>query len=243
MTEKEILDRLNNDEDYYGEFGKQYLSQSKIGTIINEPYLFYNDVVHDHLSIANFEFGTYFHALMLEPYKAELYDFVDVKSRRTKKFEEAWNENNKVLTYEEHKLAMELANIMQSNDEFATYIYDDQNTYETPGLIKMQNTIWKGKADIITPYSVIDIKTSGNIQRFQYSFKDYYYSCQAWLYEKMFGKPVIFFVACKKTKVLGKFQVTSEWARQHGQDNVLKAIEYYNKYIIGDEQFFVEKDL
>ena len=85
MTEKEILDRLNNDEDYYGEFGKQYLSQSKIGTIINEPYLFYNDVVHDHLSIANFEFGTYFHALMLEPYKAELYDFVDVKSRRTKK--------------------------------------------------------------------------------------------------------------------------------------------------------------
>ena len=243
MTEKEILDRLNNDEDYYGEFGKQYLSQSKIGTIINEPYLFYNDVVHDHLSIANFEFGTYFHALMLEPYKAELYDFVDVKSRRTKKFEEAWNENNKVLTYEEHKLAMELANIMQSNDEFATYIYDDQNTYETPGLIKIQNTIWKGKADIITPYSVIDIKTSGNIQRFQYSFKDYYYSCQAWLYEKMFGKPVIFFVACKKTKVLGKFQVTSEWARQHGQDNVLKAIEYYNKYIIGDEQFFVEKDL
>ena len=37
MNEKEILDRLNNDEDYYGEFGKQYLSQSKIGTIINKP--------------------------------------------------------------------------------------------------------------------------------------------------------------------------------------------------------------
>ena len=243
MTEKEILDRLNNDEDYYGEFGKQYLSQSKIGTIINEPYEFYNDVVHDHLSIANFEFGTYFHALMLEPYKAELYEFVDVKSRRTKKFEEAWNKNNKVLTYEEHRLAMELANIMQSNDEFAPYIYDDNNTYETPGLIKIQNTIWKGKADIVTPYSVIDLKTSSNIQRFQYSFKDYYYSCQAWLYEKMFGKPVEFFVACKKTKMLGKFRVTSDWATQHGEDNVLKAIEYYNKYIIGDEQFYVEQDL
>ena len=243
MTEKEILDRLNNDEDYYGEFGSQYLSQSKISTIINEPYEFYNEVEHDHLSSANLEFGTYFHALMLEPYKAELYEFVDVKSRRTNKFKEAWEENNKVLTYEEHRLAMELANIMQSNNEFAPYIYDDNNTYETPGLIKIQNTLWKGKADIVTPHSVIDLKTSSNIQRFQYSFKDYYYSCQAWLYEKMFGKPVEFFVACKKTKMLGKFRVTSDWAKQHGEDNVLKAIEYYNKYIIGDEQFYVEQDL
>ena len=243
MSEKEILERLNNDEDYYGEYGKQFLSQSKIDTIINAPYDFYNDEVYDHLSIANLEFGTYFHALMLEPYKAELYDFIDVKSRRTKKFEEAWKENKMILTIEEHQLAMELANIMQSNDEFAPYIYDDLNTYETPGLIKIQNTIWKGKADVVTPHSVIDIKTSSNIQRFEYSFKDYYYSCQAWLYEKMFGKPVVFFVAFKKKKVLGKYQVTSDWAKQHGEDNVLKAIEYYNKYIIGDEQFYVEKDL
>ena len=42
MTEKEILERLDNDEDYYGEFGKQYLSQSKIKTIIDNPYDFFD---------------------------------------------------------------------------------------------------------------------------------------------------------------------------------------------------------
>ncbi len=243
MTEKQILKRLSKDEDYYGSFGKQYLSQSKIDTIINRPYEFFKEQELTHLSSANFEFGTYFHALMLEPEKAKQYSFIDVKSRRTKKFEEAWLENNKLLTIEEQSLAEELVNTMQGNEEFSTYIYDDENTFETPGLIKIQNTIWKGKADIVTPHSVIDLKTTSNIHRFSYSFKDYYYSCQAWLYEKMFGKPMIFYVACKKTKILGKFQVTSDWAKQHGEDNVLKAIEYYNKYIIGNEKFYVEKDL
>jgi len=243
MTEKEILKKLENDQDYYGEFGSQYLSQSKIGTILNAPYEFYKKVDHDHLSIANFEFGIYFHALMLEPHKTQAYEFIDIKSRRTKKFEEEWKKNKKILTVEEGELAMELANIMQSNDEFAPYIYDDQNEYEKPGLIKIQNTIWKGKADVISPHHVIDLKTTSNIHRFKYSFTDYYYSCQAWLYEKMFGKPMLFFVVCKKNKILGKYQVSSDWARQHGEDKVLQAIDYYNRYVIGDETFYVEQDL
>jgi hypothetical protein len=38
MTNKEkILARLRNDEDYYGEFGKQYLSNSNIETLLTNP--------------------------------------------------------------------------------------------------------------------------------------------------------------------------------------------------------------
>ena len=40
MTEKEILKRLRNDEDYYGDFGKQYLSNSDIEALTTEPRQF-----------------------------------------------------------------------------------------------------------------------------------------------------------------------------------------------------------
>ena len=35
MTKK-IIDRLRNDEDYYGEFGQQFLSNSNIGTLLKK---------------------------------------------------------------------------------------------------------------------------------------------------------------------------------------------------------------
>ena len=34
---KEIITRLQNDSDYYGEFGSQFLSNSNIDTLLNDP--------------------------------------------------------------------------------------------------------------------------------------------------------------------------------------------------------------
>jgi len=39
MDKKEILERLKIDEDYYGEFGQQYLSNSNIGTLFSNPLM------------------------------------------------------------------------------------------------------------------------------------------------------------------------------------------------------------
>ena len=36
MKKTEILKRLKNDEDYYGDFGKKYLSNSDIYTLLNK---------------------------------------------------------------------------------------------------------------------------------------------------------------------------------------------------------------
>ena len=35
MNKEQILKRLRNDEDYYGDFGKQYLSNSDIDYLLN----------------------------------------------------------------------------------------------------------------------------------------------------------------------------------------------------------------
>jgi hypothetical protein len=34
---KDVLKRLENDEDYYGKFGKQFLSNSDISTLLTNP--------------------------------------------------------------------------------------------------------------------------------------------------------------------------------------------------------------
>jgi hypothetical protein len=37
MTKQEVLDKLKIDEHYYGDFGKQYLSNSDIMALLNNP--------------------------------------------------------------------------------------------------------------------------------------------------------------------------------------------------------------
>ena len=37
MTKKEILKKLEDDENYYGAFGRKYLSNSDIGTLLTNP--------------------------------------------------------------------------------------------------------------------------------------------------------------------------------------------------------------
>ena len=37
MDKQEILNKLRDDENYYGEFGKQYLSNSDIKSLLNNP--------------------------------------------------------------------------------------------------------------------------------------------------------------------------------------------------------------
>ena len=43
MNKKEIISRLKNDEDYYGSFGKQYLSNSDIQTLLSNPLALHKD--------------------------------------------------------------------------------------------------------------------------------------------------------------------------------------------------------
>ena len=65
MKQEESIDRLRNDEDYYGKFGKQYLSNSDISALLNNPLAFGQDME----KTAAFLVGGYFHTAILEPDK------------------------------------------------------------------------------------------------------------------------------------------------------------------------------
>ena len=61
MIEQETINRLLIDEDYYGSFGKQYLSNSDIGSLLNNP----KDFRKPQPDNINFHKGRYFHQLNL----------------------------------------------------------------------------------------------------------------------------------------------------------------------------------
>ena len=122
-----------------------------------------------------------------------------------------------------------LVSIINKNITFFDEIYKEGNQYEVPSVAKIQGMMWKGKADIVTDNAVIDLKTTGDIHKFKYSAKAYNYDSQCYIYQELFGKPLVFFAIDKTTGVLGIFRPTEDFVRG-GEAKVARAIEVYNKY-------------
>ena len=84
MTKAEIIEKLRDDELYYGKFGKQYLSNSDIGTLLDDP-LKYGTPLKES---PNLVIGSYFHTAILEPGKLERFKIIDASTRAVKKYKE-----------------------------------------------------------------------------------------------------------------------------------------------------------
>ena len=123
----------------------------------------------------------------------------------------------------------ELALKMRGNIAFFDEIYRDGNQYEQPAVGEIQGMMWKGKADIVTSDSIIDLKTTSDIHKFKYSAKAYNYDSQAYIYQQLFGKPLVFYVIDKITGQLGIFTPTENFIKG-GELKVARAIEIYNRY-------------
>ena len=62
-NKKEILEKLKDDEHYYGEYGRQFISNSDIRTLMTNPLEFKKPPP----SAPHFLIGGYFHTAILEP--------------------------------------------------------------------------------------------------------------------------------------------------------------------------------
>tara|TARA_R110000737_G_scaffold7974_6_gene23130 strand:- start:23 stop:760 length:738 start_codon:yes stop_codon:yes gene_type:complete len=227
MDKAEILKHLDDDSKYYGEFGKQFLSNSDIGKLLKNPTQFR---VNQEMTKPMLE-GRYFHTKILEPQKIGDFIEVDVTSRNTVKYKEAIKEGEMLLLTKEREHLDFLCTKMTSNMEMFDYIYDDGNEFEIPEIQKIMSLDWKGKADIVNHNKglLVDIKTSGDIDKFMYSAKTYNYDSQAYIYQRLFDKPLIFLVIDKRTARLGIFECSDSFLRG-GQEKVEQAVEVYQKY-------------
>ena len=223
----EIIEKLRDDKEYYGGIGKNYLSNSDIEALLNNPKE-YGVSREDNPIFAK---GRYFHQLILEPNKAEDWEFVDVTTRTTKAYKEFVAEKNIpfALLEKEGAEIREWVSEMKKNINFYEDITNPENEYEVPAVGEIKGRMWKGKADIIHPDMIIDLKTTGDIKKFKWSAKNYNYDSQCYIYQQLFGKPLVFFVIDKTTKMLGIFRPTEEFIRG-GERKVEDAIEVYDRF-------------
>ena len=80
---------------------------------------------------------------------------------------------------------------------------------------------------------IIDLKTTNDINTFKNSAWKYNYDSQAYIYQQIFNKPVMFYIVDKKTLKL-KIATPIEETILRGRDKVLKAIEVYKKFFAED---------
>ena len=195
---KEIYEKLRNDEHYYGDYGKQFLSNSDISTLLKNP----RDLHKPRPSSPAFLVGGYFHTAILEPDKLNRFKIVDATTRNTKKYKEISDGEICLLQHEVDKIQL-MTEAMMSNDVCRDLIKPvlAEVDYEEPRVGKIFDNMWKGKADIINHEEklVIDLKTTADIDKFRWSASKYNYDSQAYIYSTLFGYEMIFIVTVSYT--------------------------------------------
>ncbi len=84
MKYENQIQKLKDDEHYYGKFGNQYLSNSDISVLLSNPLNF----KQPSKPSPAFLVGGYFHTCILEPNKLNKYKIIDASTRNTKAYKE-----------------------------------------------------------------------------------------------------------------------------------------------------------
>lgn len=242
-----VLDILKDDAHYYGEYGRQFLSNSDIRTLLKDPAQFRKERPDGKPLVE----GRYFHVSLLEPHKKDSIQIVDASTRNTNIYKDALAASGKdiLLLRSEAEELDSVVSAMRSNLRFYDLIYADGNRFEVPSVQQIKGMMWKGKADVVNPSEglVIDLKTTQNIDDFYWSAKKNNYDSQAYIYQMLFGFPVLFLVAEKGTGRLGIFNSSEDFLRG-GEEKVERALEVYHKFY-GDNatedinNFFISQTL
>lgn len=243
MNKEDAIAKLKEDEHYYGDFGKKYLSNSDISNLLSNP------LALGQPSQPNpaFVVGDYFHTAILEPDKLKNFKIVKSSSRNTKEYKEISNGEICLLQHEVDMIELMTDKVLQ-NDICRDLIRDEGAEYELPGITELEGQLWKGKADIVNHNQrlIIDLKTTADISNFKYLSSKYNYDSQAYIYSKIFGYDLIFIAIDKTSHQIGIFDCSDSFLEK-GQDKVKRAVEAYELFFITEgfdpKQFFITKTL
>ena len=143
MSKNEIIEKLKEDKHYYGEFGKQYLSNSDISTLLKDPLA----LGKPSKPSPAFLVGGYFHTAILEPEKLKNFKVVESSNRNTKVYKEISGGELCLLQSEVDMIELMTDKVLL-NDICNGPIRGNCD-YEVPGIGELENDLWKGKADIL----------------------------------------------------------------------------------------------
>lgn len=226
MDKQKVLEKLKLDENYYGDFGKQFLSNSDIKTLLTNPLA----LGQQSKPSPAFLVGGYFHTAILEPDKLKKYKVIPSSTRNTKQYKEMSGGELCLLQNEVDQIELMTEKILE-NDVCRGLIKGIDVEYEKPGLAELEGALWKGKADIVNHDEklIIDLKTTNDVDGFRWSASKYNYDSQAYIYSQMFGYEFLFIAIDKNTQKI-KFADCSTSFYEKGLEKVEKANEIYDLY-------------
>ena len=221
MTTSQILEALTLDSNYYGDFGKQFLSNSDIRTLLSNPEKFGDNVIKSVPMVI----GGYFHTIILEPEKVESFKIIDATTRNTKLYKELSGGEICLLESEADKIG-KMRDKLLGNDIIRGLIRDGNVEYEVPAVSEIFGQMWKGKADVLNHDEklIIDLKTTGDIEKFRSSAYRYNYDSQAFIYQQLFPGYDMIFVAVDKNSHKLRIYECSDKFLQSGQTKAVDAI-------------------
>jgi len=231
MTETDIIKRLENDEDYYGDFGKQFLSNSDISKLLKDPLSLHQPSKRTPAFLV----GGYFHTAILEPDKLKSFKIIKSPNRNTKEYKEMSEGELCLLEHEVDIINLMTNNILENN-VCRELIRGKNVTYERPGIKEIFGEMWKGKADIVNHDEklVIDLKTTADIKTFRNSASRYNYDSQAFIYQELFGYEMLFITIDKNTHRIKICDCSSSFY-ERGQDKVSEAVTEYRLHFKNKE--------
>ena len=238
--DKKTIEKLKQDEHYYGEFGKQFLSNSDISILLKNPKLLREAKPKSTAMVI----GGYFHTAILEPNKLKSFRIIESSTRNTKKYKEMSGGEICLLQHEVDKIEL-MTEVMMDNNICRGLIKGD---FEVPGVTEIFGNKWKGKADIINHEEklVIDLKTTGDLDRFRWSASKFNYDSQAYIYSNLFGYEMLFIVMDKETHQIGLFDCSPEFYKS-GEEKVRKATDAYDLFFntedFDSKQYLITKTL
>ena len=243
MKKQEVLKALEDDTNYYGDFGKKYLSNSDIGTLLTNPLA----LGKQQAQRPAFLVGGYFHTAILEPDKLKNFKIVETTTRNTKAYKEISGGEMCLLKHEVDQIEL-MTEKMLDNEVCRDLIRSGNVKYEQPEITELEGQMWKGKADIVNHDEklIIDLKTTADITKFKYSASKYNYDSQAYIYSKLFGYEMLFIAIDKNTHQIGIFDCSPEFY-ERGKDKVQRAVQAYELFYKSEDfdpkQYFLTKTL
>ena len=247
--DKKIIKKLKQDEHYYGDYGKQFLSNSNISTLLKNPRLLREDKPKTSAMLM----GGYFHTTILEPDKLEQFKIIKSTTRNTKQYKEMSGGEICLLQHEVDKIELMREAVMDNKIcreliNGPDPLGDGTIEYEVPGYTEIFGNNWKGKADIINhdEQLIIDLKTTSDIDKFRWSASKFNYDSQAYIYRLLFDYEMLFMVIDKETLQVGLFDCSGDFYKS-GMDKVRKATDAYDLFYKTDDfdskQYLITKTL
>ena len=229
----DIIPKMYDDVFYYGYLGKHALSSSSCKKLIESPKSYSASLTEPSSDSQPLRDGRLTHLCVLEPHRLEEFTFIE-GTKASKNFKLAVEELGKDLVYTNLELnkAQKIAKAVLANEEAAGLLSGCE--FEIPAIGDFMGLPFRGKADAKKGGTIIDLKTTANINDFEYSAKKYSYDLQAALYLDLFDADNFIFLVVDKTSLdVGVYTITPEFI-DSGLKKLQRATDAYKNYIMSD---------